>query len=171
MKKIINNKIFNFRLANEKDIDIINNFDKYIYKTIDKRFYFRHTKIKLKNMLKQGKIFLLFDKEKLIAWSSIILKLKESYLSIYGLPKNQINNTGVLVATAVKKRYRGNGIQSFMIKQRIEYLKKRKRKYALISAHPENKASINNIQKNNFNFVKKGIDRQKNINYYYLLKI
>jgi ribosomal protein S18 acetylase RimI-like enzyme len=171
MRTKINNKTFNFRLASEKDIDIINNFDKYVYATIDNRFYHRHTKIKLKNMLKIGKIFLLFDKEKLIAWSALLLDLKESYFSMYDLPKTQINNSGVLVATAVKKRYRGNGIQSFMIKQRIEYLRKINRKYALVSVHPDNKASIKNIKENNFKFIKKGINVKNNVNYYYSLKI
>lgn len=171
MKTKINNKVFTFRLANEKDIDTINNFDKYIYRTVNKEFYYRHTKKKLKNMLKIGKIFLLFDKERLVAWSGILLALKESYFSMYELPKNQINNSGVLVATAVKKRYRGLGIQSFMIKKRIEYLKKINRKYALVSVHPENKASIKNIKENNFKFIKKGTDIKNTVNYYYLLKI
>ncbi len=171
MKIKLKEKTFNYRFSNEKDIDIINNFDKNIYQNVDKKIYNRHNKENILKNLKRGKLFLVFYNEKLISWAGIILETDPKYCSYYNLSEKEMKKSGCLIATAVSKRYRGYGIQKFLIEKRIEYLKKINRKYALICVHPDNKISMKNILKNNFKFIKKAKDINNEINNYYLLKI
>ncbi len=44
VKKKFKDKVFNYRFATEKDVCIINNFDKNIFKTVNKDFYYRYDK-------------------------------------------------------------------------------------------------------------------------------
>lgn len=170
MKKKLKDKVFNIRLATEKDIDTINNFDKNIFRTVNRDFYNRHNKKNILKNLKRGKIFLVFYKNKLVSWAAIILEGDKKYCYNYNLTEKEIKNSGCLVAASVSKRFRGYGLQKFLIEKRLDYLKKNKIKFALISVHPENKYSLNNIVLTGFKFVRKTNKNSKNkyLNYYVL---
>ncbi|HOZ35606.1 MAG TPA: GNAT family N-acetyltransferase [archaeon] len=173
MKVKLKDKIFTYRFATEKDIDIINKFDINIYRQVNHDFYFRHTKEILKNMIsKDRKIMLVFFDKQLVAWAGIKIKAEPFYAKIYNFTEKQLSKSSVLIATAVSPKFRGYGIQKFLIKKRIEYLKKKGKKYFLHSAHPENKYSINNMLESGSKFIKKdkSINDGRIVNYY-LLKI
>jgi GNAT superfamily N-acetyltransferase len=173
MKIKLKDKIFTYRFAKEEDIDIINKFDINIYRKVDHRIYFRHNKIKLKNMMSNGrKILLVFFEEKLVAWAGVIVTASKAYATDYDFTEKQMEEAGALVATAVSPRFRGYGLQKFLIQKRIEYLKKLKKKYALVDIHPLNKYSENNIVDFGFKFIKKAKIRKEGctekINHYVL---
>jgi ribosomal protein S18 acetylase RimI-like enzyme len=173
MKIKLKDKTFTYRFATEKDIDTINRFDINIYKKVNHDFYFRHTKKILKNMIsKNRKIMLVFFENKLVAWAGIKITAEPFYAKIYNFTEKQLSQSSVLIATAVSPKFRGYGIQKFLIKKRIDYLKKKGKKYFLHSAHPENEHSINNMLKSGSKFIKKekSINDGRIVNYY-LLKI
>lgn len=173
MKIKLKDKIFTYRFAKEEDIDIINKFDINIYRKVDHRIYFRHNKIKLKNMMSNGrKILLVFFEEKLVAWAGVIVTASKAYATDYDFTEKQMEEAGALVATAVSPKFRGYGLQKFLIQKRIEYLKKIKMKYALTDVNPLNKHSEKNIIACGFKFTKKARIRRRNskvmLNHYIL---
>ena len=173
MKIKLKDKIFTYRFAKEEDIDIINRFDINIYKKVNHDFYFRHNETKLKNMMSNGrKIWVVFYEDKLVAWTGIRLRLDKDEAKDYNLTEKQIEKAGALVATAVSQKFRGYGLQKFLIQKRIEYLKKIKMKYALTDVNPLNKHSEKNIIACGFKFTKKARIRRRNskvmLNHYIL---
>ena len=173
MKIKLKDKIFTCRFATEKDIDVINRFDINIYKKVNHDFYFRHTKTKLKNMMSYGrKIWVVFYEDKLAAWTGIRLRLDKDEAKDYNLTEKQIEKAGDLVATAVSSRFRGYGLQKFLITERVKYLKKIKMKYALTDVNPLNVHSEKNIIDCGFKFTKKSRSRRRNskvmLNHYIL---
>lgn len=173
MKLKLKDKIFTYRFATEKDIDILNRFDINIYKKVNPDFYFRHTKKMLKNMMSCGrKIWVVFYKDKLVAWAGMGLQINKEEAKNYYLTEKQIEKAAVLLAAAVSPRFRGYGLQRFLINKRIEYFKKIKLKYALINVNPSNKISEKNIKDCGFTFTKKARSkRRKNkivLNHYFL---
>lgn len=162
MKIKIKDKIFTCRFATEKDIDAINKFDINIYRKVNHDFYFRHTKTKLKNMMSNGrKIWLVFYKDKLVAWAGIVLYMDVNWASDYNLSEKQMLDVGDMVATAVSQRFRGYGLQRFLIKERVKYFKKIKKKYVVTDVNPKNKPSENNILACGFKFTKKAKSRRR----------
>lgn len=173
MKIKLKDKIYTYRFATEKDIDVINRFDINIYRQVNHDFYFRHTKEILKNMIsKDRKIMLVFFENQLVAWAGIKITAEPFYAKVYNFTEKELFQSSVLIATAVSPKFRGQGIQKFLIKKRIEYLKKKGKKYFLHSAHPENRYSINNMLESGSKFIKKdnSINDGRIVNYY-LLKI
>ena len=173
MKIKLKDKIFTCRFATEKDIDVINRFDINIYKKVNHDFYFRHNKTKLKNMMSYGrKIWVVFYGDKLAAWAGIRLRLDKDEAKDYNLTEKQIEKAGDLVATAVSPGFRGYGLQKFLIKERVKYLKKIKMKYALTDVNPLNVHSEKNIIDCGFKFTKKSRSRRRNskvmLNHYIL---
>ncbi len=120
--------------------------------------------------LKRGKILIVFYKDKLVSYSGIILETNKKYCFNYNLTEKEIEKSAVLIATSVSKRFRGYGLQIFLIEKRISYLKKIGVKYALICVHPENKYSLKNILLTRFKFIKKTNKNNKNLylNHYVL---
>ena len=118
------------------------------------------------------KIMLVFYKNKLVAWGGLFSKVNEKYGKIYNLNKKELEQSAVLVAAAVSKRYRGYGIQRFLMQKRIEYLKKQNKKYILNSVHFDNNYSISNTLDMGFKFKRKAksLNRDEVLNYY-ILKI
>ncbi|MFA5745539.1 MAG: GNAT family N-acetyltransferase [archaeon] len=175
MKVKLKDKTFTYRFAKEEDIDKINRFDINIYKQVDHRFYFRHNKIKLKNMMSNGrKLWLVFYGKRLVAWAGIVLDMDKTWASDYNLSEKQMAQVGDMVATAVSPKFRGYGLQRFLIEKRIEYLKKIKKKYVVTDVNPENKISENNIIACGFKFTKKAKSRRrasKVMLNHYILKI
>lgn len=175
MKIKLKDKIFTYRFAKEEDIDIINKFDINIYRQVDHRIYFRHNKIKLKNMMSYGrKIWVIFYKDKLVAWTGIRLRLDKDEAKDYNLTEKQIEKSADLVATAVSSRFRGYGLQKFLIKERVKYLKKINMKYALTDVNPLNVHSEKNIIDCGFKFTKKSRSRRsksKVMLNHYILKL
>ena len=146
MKIKLNDKIFNYRFASKKDIDTINRFDIKINKDKeDKRYYLKHDKKKLSRNISNGnKIYLVFYNNKLVAWATVFTTIKEKYYPNWCLNSKTSKYAGILAATAVSKEFRGYGIQRFLIKKRLEYLKKKGKKYAYVGAVIGNKYSHNN---------------------------
>jgi len=175
MKIKLKDKLFTCRLAKEEDIDLINKFDINIYKQVDHHWYFRHTKKKIKNMMSNGlKIWVVFYGEKLVAWAGIVLNMDKTWSSDYNLSEKQMADVGGMVATAVSPRFRGYGLQRFLIKERVKYLKKIKMKYVVTDVNPKNKPSENNIIACGFKFTKQAKSRRRKnkvILNHYILKI
>ena len=162
MKIKLKDKIFTYRFATEKDIDTINRFDINIYRKVNPDFYFRHTKTRLRNMMSYGrKIWMVFCKDKLVAWTGIALNLEVTNAKDYNLTEKQIEKAGDLVATAVSPKFRGYGIQQFLLKERIKYLRKIKKKYALTDVNPKNIYSLRNIEATGFKFTKKSRSKKR----------
>jgi ribosomal protein S18 acetylase RimI-like enzyme len=173
MKITLKDKTFTYRFATEKDIDVINKFDINIYRQVDHNFYFRHNKTKLKNMMSDGrKIWLVFFENKLVAWAGIVLSMDKTWSSDYNLSEKQMEEAGDLVAAAVSSRFRGYGLQKFLINQRVDYFKKIKKKYIVTDVNPLNVHSEKNIIACGFKFTKKSRSRRRNskvmLNHYIL---
>lgn len=173
MRIKLKDKVFTCRFATEKDIDILNRFDINIYRKVNPDFYFRHTKKMLKKMMSSGrKIWVVFYKDKLVAWAAIGLKINKEEAKNYNLTEKQIEKTADLFAAAVSPRFRGYGLQRFLINKRVDYLRKLKKKYALINVNPLNKYSEKNIKDCGFTFTKKARSKKRKnkvmLNYYIL---
>lgn len=173
MRIKLKDKVFTCRFATEKDIDTLNRFDINIYRKVNPDFYFRHTKTMLKKMMSSGrKIWVVFYKDKLVAWAAIGFKINKEEAKNYNLTEKQLEKAADLFAAAVSPRFRGYGLQRFLINKRVDYLRKLKKKYALINVNPLNKHSEKNIKDCGFVFTKKARSKKRKnkvmLNYYIL---
>jgi len=171
MKVKLKDKTFTYRFATEKDVDIINRFDKRIFTEATTRFYFRHPKKMLIRMMQNGgRIIVVFFKERLVAWAALTTRITDKSGKPNKIKRKDYNKYGFIMAAAVSKRYRGNGIQKFLIKKRIEYLKKHNKKYVLNCVNPKNQYSVANTFASGFkyNAVEYNKKLKKYINHYIL---
>jgi ribosomal protein S18 acetylase RimI-like enzyme len=157
MKIKLKDKLFDYRFAKKEDADIINKFDKIINNhKEDSKYYLRHNKKNILKTISEGnKIIVVFYNHKLVAWATLFLDIKEKHLLNWNLTLKNSKKSGILATAAVSKKYRGYGIQKFLIKKRIDYLKKKNMKFAFVGASPENEYSLNNIKSFGFKFIKK----------------
>ncbi len=155
MKIKLKDKIFNYRFATKRDIDEIYRFDQIINKDLDdKKYYQLHDKENLLKKLNSGKIIVVFYNNTLVAWAIVFTTINEKSFSNLELTSKTSKFVGFLAATAVSKKYRGYGLQRFLIKKRLDYLKTKNKKFAFIGVDPNNNYSINNIKESGFRFLK-----------------
>ncbi len=156
MKIKLKDKVFSYRFAKKEDADIINKFDKIINSDKeDSKYYLRHNKKKiLKNISEGNKLYLVFYNNKLVAWATLFLVIKENHLSNWNLPLKKSKDAGILARASVSKKFRGYGLQKFLIKKRLEYLKKKNKSLAFVGADPRNKYSLSNIKSFGFKYFK-----------------
>ncbi|MDD4188366.1 MAG: GNAT family N-acetyltransferase [Bacilli bacterium] len=160
-------KKYKLRFANKKDIPSLYLFDKRIAKTTTIDFYPLHSKENFERKLKIGKLLLLLDKDKIISWCGYLFPVKKDFEK-YNISKKEGLKSAFLFGTAVDVKYRGQGIQDFFIKKRIEILKKKGCKKILITVNPKNIFSKRNILKNNFKFVKRKKEKENYLCFYFL---
>jgi len=156
MKIKLKDKIFDYRFAKKEDADIINKFDKRINSDKeDSKYYLRHNKKKiLKNISEGDKLYLVFYNHKLVAWATLFLIIKEKHLPDWNLSIKKSKKAGVLARASVSKKFRGYGLQRFLIKKRLEYLKKKNKPLAFVGVDPRNKHSLKNIKEFGFKYFK-----------------
>jgi len=165
MKIKLKDKIFEYRFATPKDVNKIYRFDRRINSVQeDHQYYYSHSpKNILKKMSFGNKIYMVFYKSRLIAWATIYTSIDKKRISNFNLSLADSKKSGLLCAAAVSRKYRGYGIQKFLIKIRIDYLKKKHIKFVFVMVSPGNKYSLNNIKLFGFKFVKKIISEKPEI--------
>lgn len=95
----------------------------------------------------QGFILGYFIENELVAYARYWFPGNESVMGKEaGLSQKQLSRLVYFNGTVVKKSYRGKGIQYKLHKQVLDILNYRGISYIMCMIHPENKASIKNIQ-------------------------
>jgi GNAT superfamily N-acetyltransferase len=159
-------KKYKIRFATKKDIQSLYLFDKKIAKTTIIDFYPLHSKDNFKRKLNFGKILLILDNNKIVAWSGYIFPVKRDF-DKYNISEKEGLKSAFFYGTAVDVKYRGQGIQDFFIKKRIELLKKKDCNKILINVNPKNVFSKKNILKNGFKFIKRKKEKDRYSCYYF----
>lgn len=152
-------KRFKVYKINKHEIYIFKKVHLEILKNTSKEFDSPYDYRDLKqNFQKESPIFLVYYKNKPIAYTLIYVfkddcKFKKDFKKFCKISKKDIELTAELAGSGVLEGFRGLGLQSYFINLREEYLKKINFKFSVISVHPENKFSVNNIKKNNYDLV------------------
>ena len=158
MKVKLKDKVFNYRFAKKEDINRCLYLEKIIANESDSNLHLSYNKKDLiHKLVNKNKILLLFYKNRLIAYSNVELSNKDrlNWIDEFDIKKKFFCFVGYLGGTRVSSNFRGYGIQRFFIRKREEYLKKIGCKLSLITVHPKNKYSLNNIVSSNYILIKK----------------
>ena len=105
----------------------------------------------LKELLKNDTHIYVYKNNDEVISSSMLIPSTEKDLKKFGidLDYKEVVDYGTEV---VSEKYRGNGLQQYMLDELEKISKKKGYKYAITTIHPDNIYSINNILKNGFEF-------------------
>ncbi len=158
----LKNKIFKTYKINKNEVYIFKKLHLSILKDTPKEFDFPYDYQKLKDDFDfKSAIFLTYYKDRPIGYSFVYCfkednEFKQNFLKYCKLSKKDIELTAELAGAGILEKYRGYGLQSYLIKLRENYLKDIDYKFVVISAHPDNIYSKRNIVLNNYKFVSIG---------------
>jgi GNAT superfamily N-acetyltransferase len=174
MKVKLKDKVFNYRFAKKEDINRCVYLDKQVCKNTNPNFHDGYTKAELLRGIESiNRTIVVFYKNKLVAFSQVEFARDDrlNWIDEFNLSKKDFLKSGYFGGTLVASKYRGYGIQDFFIKKREDYIKKVGCKYSLVSVHPKNKFSLNNIVSYNYILVKKRKNIFGKIRLFYKKKI
>lgn len=140
----------------ELDIKDIIYYNHYIHKLRNNmerpEFLGTFTNEELEYLLKNDTHIYIYKNNEEVISSSMIIPVTEKELKELkiDLDYKEVADYGIEV---VSEKYRGNGIQQYMLDEMEKIAKKKGYKYAIITAHPENIYSTRNIEKNGFDLI------------------
>ncbi|OCT17276.1 hypothetical protein A8709_27370 [Paenibacillus pectinilyticus] len=96
----------------------------------------------------KGEVYGAFNKGELVAYSVLAFPgVSESNLGTeFGVPEKELPYVAVLDSTIVQESVRGLGLQRFFHELREKRAKEKGYLYLYSTVHPENRASINNLE-------------------------
>lgn len=111
---------------------------------IDKLFSSRHTLESFKEILNNGKIWVIYDKNKIIGYTRILKAVKDL---VNGYEYINTDNSITLKGTYISPEYRGKGLQRLLHLKSLKYIKEQKYSKIFSFVHPDNVASLKNLRK------------------------
>ena len=137
----------------KEDIDFYNSYIEDIRSKMERpEFLGTFTHAELESLLDNKSYIYLYKYDKNITCTSMIIPAREKDIKKFGLNYNyqDVIDYG---PEAVSDKYRGNGLQKFMLEDLDRISKELGYKYAVTTIHPDNIYSINNFLKHDFKHI------------------
>ncbi|NCP72137.1 hypothetical protein GW835_01970 [archaeon] len=172
----LKDKLFKTYKINKSEVYIFKKLHLEILKKTPKEFDFPYDyELLKKDFDYKSAIFLTYYRDKPIAYSFVYCfkednKFKENFKKYCKISKKDMDLTAEFAGAGVLKKYRGHGLQDYLIKLREGYLKSINYKYSVISAHPDNLYSKKNILKNDYKLISIG-KKDGNVRLYFKKEI
>jgi ribosomal protein S18 acetylase RimI-like enzyme len=153
------NKLFKIYKINKHEIYIFKKLHLKILEYTPKIYDFPYDYKRLKEDFdKESAIFLVYFNKRPVAFGFVYAfknknEFTENFRKYSKIPFKDINLTAELAGCGVLKNYRGLGLQNYLIRFRENYLKSIGFKYSVISTHPDNIYSKNNILNQNYKLI------------------
>lgn len=149
-------------------------FNKEIISNLDVKSYFiAPNKSELHNyLIKKSKVFLLFKKDKLIAYAALTFHQEsyENWIVDFNLKKSDLKFVAKLDSIAISNKYRSKHIFSFFEKKFVNFLINNNYNLIVAHVHPNNKNSLNYFLNHDYLILKKGHFR-KSVRFFLIKKL